>query len=235
MEPEDEEQELPNPPTNNLVAVMAQQTRLLQALVQDRQGCRDNARGPEARLSEFMKFRPPTFDHAEDPLEADDWLREINKKLDIIHARGIDRVLLAAHQLIGTAGEWWDNYSNASENPENITWDEFQEAFREYHTPEGIMEMKAEEFRNLKQGAMTVTQFIRKFIKLSRYAPDDIDTDKKKQDHFRRGLSPALRTQLVTHIYPDFNTLMNKVILLENARSELENDRKRKFNVQRQR
>ena len=220
---------------NDLVAVMAQQTRLLQALVQDQQGRRENIHAPESRLSEFMKFRPPTFDHAEDPLEADDWLREINKKLDIIHARGRDRVLLAAHQLIGTAGEWWDNYSNASENPENITWDEFQEAFCEYHIPEGIMEMKAEEFRNLKQGAMTVTQYIRKFMKLSRYAPDDIDTDKKKQDRFRRGLSPALRTQLVTHIYPDFNTLMNKAILLENAHSELENDRKLKFNAQSQR
>ena len=97
------------------------------------------------------------------------------------------------------------------------------------------MEMKVEEFRTLKQGAMTVTQYIRKLMKLSRYAPDDIDTDKKKQDHFRRGLSPALRTQLVTHIYPDFNTLMNKAIHLENARSELENDRKRKFNAQSQR
>ena len=72
---------------------------------------------------------------------------------------------------------------------------------------------------------MTVTQYIRKFIKLSRYALDDVDTDKNKQDHFRRGLSPALRTQLVTHNYPDFNTLMNKAILLENTRSELENDR----------
>ena len=44
--------------------------------------------------------------------------------------------------------------------------------------------MKAEEFRNLKQGAMTVVQYIRKFMKISRYAMDDIDTDKKKQDRF---------------------------------------------------
>ena len=73
------------------------------------------------------------------------------------------------------------------------TWGEFQEAFREYHIPEGIMEMKTEEFCNLKQGAMTVTQYIRKFMKLSRYALDDIDTDKKKQDRFRGGLSLALR------------------------------------------
>ena len=71
-------------------------------------------------------------------------------------------------------------------------------------------------------------------MKLSRYAMDDIDIDKKKQDRFRKGLNLALRTQLVTHIYPDFNTLMNRAILLENARLELENDRKRKFNVQKQ-
>ena len=77
IESEDEEQELPEPPMNDLVAVMAQQTRLLQALVQDRHGRRENIRGPEARLSEFMKFRPPTFDHAEDPLEADDWHHKI--------------------------------------------------------------------------------------------------------------------------------------------------------------
>ena len=81
---------------------------------------------------------------------------------------------------------------------------------------------------------MTVVQYIRKFMKLSRCAMDDIDMDKKKQDCFRKGLNLALRTQLVTHIYPDFNTLMNQAILLENARSELENDRKRKFNAQKQ-
>ena len=82
---------------NDLVVVMAQQTRLLQALVQDQHGRRENVPGPEARLSEFMKFRPPTFDHAEDPLKADDWIHEINKKLDIIHARGRDQILLTAH------------------------------------------------------------------------------------------------------------------------------------------
>jgi hypothetical protein len=74
LEPEEEEQELPEPPMNDLVAVMAQQTRLLEALVQDRQGRRENTRGPDVRLSEFMKFRPPTFDSSEDPLEVDDWL-----------------------------------------------------------------------------------------------------------------------------------------------------------------
>jgi hypothetical protein len=37
---------------------------------------------------------------------------------------------------------------------------------------------------------------------------------------------------LVTHIYPDFNTLLNRAILLEDARSDLDIERKRKQQYQ---
>ena len=97
------------------------------------------------------------------------------------------------------------------------------------------MEMKAEEFRYLWQGAMIVNQYIRKFMKLSRYAPEDVNTDKKKQRCFWRGLNLVLRTQIITHIYSDFNTLMNRTILLEEERSKMEGKRKSKFNLQRAR
>jgi len=58
LEPEDEEQEPREPLINDLVAVMANQTHLLEALVRNQQGPRGNARGQEARLSEFIKFKP---------------------------------------------------------------------------------------------------------------------------------------------------------------------------------
>ena len=66
-------------------------------------------------------------------------------------------------------------------------------------------------------------------MKLARYASEDVNTDKKKQDRFRKGLSSHLKAQLITHIYPDFNTLMNRTILHEDARSHIETERKRKF------
>ena len=53
--------------------------------------------------------------------------------------------------------------------------------------------MKADEFRSLRQGAMTTNQYIRKFMKLARYAPEDVNTDKKKQDRFRKGLNSHLK------------------------------------------
>jgi hypothetical protein len=60
-----------------------------------------------------------------------------------------------------------------------------------------------------------MNQYIKKFMTPARYAPEHVNSDKKKQKCFRRGLNASLREQMVTHIYPNFDTLMNHAILLE--------------------
>ena len=97
------------------------------------------------------------FDSAkDDPLSANDWLRTITKKLNAVRATDEEKVILATHQLVVTASEWWENYQDAANEPEAITWQEFVEKFHEYHILEGIMEIKAKEFHSLRQGLMTV-------------------------------------------------------------------------------
>jgi hypothetical protein len=59
--------------------------------------------------------------------------------------------------------------------------------------------------------------------------PEEVSDDDKKQDMFKKGLSPELRTLLTPQIYPDFNSLMNKAILTERAKAEERKDNKRKF------
>ena len=55
-----------------------------------------------------MRLHPLTFDSAEDdPLSADDWLCTIIKKLNVVRATDEEKVILATHQLVGAAGEWW--------------------------------------------------------------------------------------------------------------------------------
>jgi hypothetical protein len=46
---------------------------------------------------------------------------------------------------------------------------------------------------------------------------------------FKKGLTPKLRTLLTPEIYPDFNTLMNMVILIERAKAEEKKENKCKF------
>jgi hypothetical protein len=42
-----------------------------------------------------MSHHPPTFSHAVDPLDADDWLKVIGKKLDITQCNDREKVLNA--------------------------------------------------------------------------------------------------------------------------------------------
>ena len=208
--------------------MMDRQTRLLENLARRQ----DNGNG-QRKIAAFMRLHPPTFDSVEDdPLLADDWLCIIIKKLNAVRATNKENVVLDTHQLVGATGEWWENYQDAANEPEALTWQEFMEKFHEYHIPEGIMEIKAKEFCSLRQGLMTVNQYIRKFMKLACYALEDVNSDKKKHKCFRRGFNASLREQMVTHIYPNFNTLMNHTILLEEERVRGEGERKRKFLIQ---
>lgn len=72
----------------------------------------------------------------------------------------------------------------------------FKEKFREAHMPSSIMALKRKEFMSLEQGNMSVTTYVHEFNRLSRYAPDDVATDVKRQQKFMEGLHPFLLMQL---------------------------------------
>jgi hypothetical protein len=71
-------------------------------------------------------------------------------------------------------------YCNTHVNINTITWNEFKAHLRTHYVPRGTMKLKKKEFADLKQGGMTVNEYLNSFIQLSRYAPDDINTDEKK-------------------------------------------------------
>jgi hypothetical protein len=75
---------------------------------------------------------------------------------------------------------------------------------------------------------MSMTEYLDKFTHLSRYAPDEVNTDPKRQERFLDGLIGPLNYQLQSHTFLDFQTLMNKAIGLESKRKEL-GEQKRKF------
>ena len=76
--------------------------------------------------------------------------------------------------------------------------------FRSYHIPEGLIELKQEEFRALKQGFMFVVEYRDKFAQLSCYAPKEVADDADKQRHFLKGLYDGLQLQLMSNTYPNF-------------------------------
>jgi hypothetical protein len=109
-------------------------------------------------LAEFLRTCPTTFSQAKDPMDARDWLKEVEKKLVIAQCTDREKVLFAAHQLYGTTANWWETYFHTHVNIENITWNEFKDHFCTHYVPRGTMKLKRKEFADLKQGDMTVNE-----------------------------------------------------------------------------
>jgi hypothetical protein len=75
---------------------------------------------PRDRLADFQCTKPPTFSHSMEPMDADDWLKTVERKLQVVQCNNREKVLLVSHQLIGPAADWWDVYVEAHEEPDTI-------------------------------------------------------------------------------------------------------------------
>jgi hypothetical protein len=83
----------------------------------------------------------------------------------------------------------------------------------------------------LTQDNMSFSEYHDRFIQLSRYAPNEVADDKRKQEHFTEGLNGPLQYALVARTFPSFHRLLDKALAIEHKRVQL-GDMKRKVVTQ---
>jgi hypothetical protein len=140
-----------NPPST-LEQVLMMQAQMLQTMQQTMiniQNAQPQAPPPPPmdRLGDFQRTKPPTFSHSMEPMDADDCLKIVEKKLQVVQCKNREKVLLASHQLTGPTADWWDAYVEAHEEPDTINWNEFKMAFRSHHVPHCVIKLKKNEFQ----------------------------------------------------------------------------------------
>jgi hypothetical protein len=126
------------PPSLTLEQVLAMQAQMLQTMQQILVNLHAQPQAPPPprdRLRDFQCTKLPTFSYAVEPMDVDDWLKSVEKKLQVVQCNNHEKVLLASHQLSGPAADWWDAYVEAREEPESINWPEFRAFFRAHHVP----------------------------------------------------------------------------------------------------
>ena len=134
-----------------------------------------------ATYGDFATTHPPTFAKAEDPLEADSWLRLMESKFELLTCTETQKMLFVAHQLRGAAASWWATFLAMQPAGHQVPWTEFSAAFQAHHIPSSVMKIKLREFMALKQGNKTVREYVQIFNELAHYAPNHVDTDAKKR------------------------------------------------------
>jgi hypothetical protein len=90
------------------------------------------------------------------------------------------------------------------------------------------MIVRKEEFLALKQCPLSISENRDKFLQLSCYAPEDVNTNAKRHYRFLRGLVDPLHYQLMNHSFPTFQHLIDRAIMTERKQRAME-DQKRKI------
>ena len=103
---------------------------------------------------------------------ADHWFMQVKKILEAMEiTSNTTRIKLAAFQLKGEA-QVWLNWAKTSRDLEAMTWAEFHELFIGKYFPATARHAKAQEFLKLKQGTMTVIEYVARFTELARFVDD---------------------------------------------------------------
>ena len=96
----------------------------------------------------------------------------------------------ASHQLQGPTGIWWRHYRSTLPENAQITWNQFQNAFKGHYIPPGLMATKQTEFMKLVQGK-NLTEYLHAFNHLARYAQNLLIQRQRKSLASREGLVPS--------------------------------------------
>ncbi|XP_057800368.1 uncharacterized protein LOC131015894 isoform X2 [Salvia miltiorrhiza] len=145
----------------------------------------------QRRASErFRKHNPPTFNGMGDPMDAEKWIRSLERIFDFMDLTDKERLTCAIFQLTDEADYLWESVQRtlSPQQWEEYTWDNFKAELYEKYIPQSYRIKKEAQFWNLRQENKSVTEYDRLFVQLSRYAPHLVDTEEKRSEKFRRGL-----------------------------------------------
>ena len=142
----------------------------------------------------------------------DHWFMQIEKVLEAMEITSdATRIRLAAFQLDGEAQVWW-KWARTSRDLEAMTWADFQELFIGKHFPEIT---KAQEFLELKQGAMTVMDYVTRFTELARFVDDYVATNWAKVRRFENELKLSIRGRIVGFRLRDMDYMVRTALTIE--------------------
>ncbi|KAK1648343.1 hypothetical protein QYE76_066148 [Lolium multiflorum] len=194
-----------------------------------------NDRGNEGKgvtLSDFQNARPLPFASAPEPMDAEDWLMDTERKLRTVGCNDEEKIRYATYLLSGPAASWWENLV-AVHPPEKVfTWEEFKKKFRDAHVPESVVELKKREFDELHQNTAPIMQYVRDFNRLSRYAPEEVDTEEKRKKRFMKGMNPYMKMQLRLARTAEFQELIDSAITFEDDYRQVQEDRRKRARIE---
>ncbi|KAL2229481.1 UNVERIFIED_CONTAM: hypothetical protein Sindi_1927800 [Sesamum indicum] len=115
-----------------------------------------------------------------DPAEAEEWLRNTERVLDKIECTSEQKLRFAVSLLEKDTLDWWEIVPRSKSQPVTLMWNDFLKEFVDKYTPPVYRNRKKVEFLELKQNDLSVAEYELQFVRLSKYAPEEVSIDVNK-------------------------------------------------------
>ncbi|KAL5756738.1 hypothetical protein ACOSQ2_021484 [Xanthoceras sorbifolium] len=172
-------------------------------------------------IERLVRYRPTDFHGRkdEDASAAEYWFERTDRILEQMHCIPEERLECAVSLLQEDAYQWWTSVIQ-SVRPEDRTWELFQKEFRRKYVGRIYLDNMKRECTNLRQRQMTVTEYEREFVRLSKYARDMVTTEADKCRRFEDGLNDYIRLQVAAFEFEDFTRFVSADLNVERIKEE---------------
>lgn len=115
-----------------------------------------------------------------------------------------DRLFFAIFLLKDRAYHWWQTIEHRYQGNAAIIWAIFRKDFYDHYFPIVYQDITWSEFLRLLQGSMSVEEYEKKFLELSRFATSAIGDERERCRCFKEGLRFEIRTIVTASRYTEF-------------------------------
>ncbi|KAG6524033.1 hypothetical protein ZIOFF_013923 [Zingiber officinale] len=210
-----------------LTALLHEQNRIhgeqIQQILQAREQGSTSRRSTPSTQPVYKQFRelgPTEFKGTTDPIAAEGWIRSLETIFDFMQLTDADKVRCAIFMLRDDARVWWEG-ARLTVDLTILTWADFKEVFYgKYFTVDNRTRL-AREFLELRQGDMTVAEYVRRFERGRYFVPMITSQPVEELKHFTEGLRPTIRHDVRLSRVTTFRGAVDQALMSERDRNDM--------------
>ncbi|XP_075494726.1 uncharacterized protein LOC142532291 [Primulina tabacum] len=175
----------------------------------------------------FRRLIPPEFMGSTDPAVAEEWIKSLESIFSYLHMEDADKATCAIFLLTKHARIWWES-ARVALPVGPLTWGTFKTVFYNKYFSKDVRAKKASDFLNLKQGTMSMTEYIQQFEAGVQYVPYIAQDDTSKGEHFMRGLRSEIKRDVRMSKVATYGEIVERALMAEQDEQDIDRDRQQR-------
>ncbi|XP_073019331.1 uncharacterized protein [Primulina eburnea] len=154
-------------------------------------------------------------------------MKSLESIFSYLHMEDVDKVTCAIFLLTKHARIWWES-ARVAVSAIPLTWETFKSMFYNKYFSKDVRAKKASDFLNLKQGNMSMTEFIQQFEAGVQYVPYIAQDDTSKGEHFMRGLRFEIKRDVRMAKVFTYGEIVERALMAEQDEHDIDRDRQQR-------